>query len=74
LNQGIRSPAICLFGTPLAIPPTVATAQLVAQQNVDKPVDTSLQAIQVKAFSSVRNFLRTTAQEVAHFLVTHRTL
>jgi hypothetical protein len=46
------------------------SAQLVAQQNVDKPVDTSLQAIQVKAFSSVRNFLRTTAQEVAHFSVT----
>jgi hypothetical protein len=50
-----------------------ATAQLVAQQNVDKPVGTLLQAAQLKACRPVRNFLRSTAQEVAHIFVTQRT-
>jgi hypothetical protein len=43
-------------------------AQLLAHQNVDNPAYVPLQALCRLAYSRLRNFLRTGAQEVAHFL------
>jgi hypothetical protein len=47
--------------------PFLPTAQLLAHSNVDNPVHTLLRAIINVVCSQLRNFLHSTAQEVAHF-------
>ena len=49
---------VCLF---------LVVAQLFAHSNVDNRVDTWLKVTVYVLYRRVRNFLRTTAQEVAHF-------